>query len=81
LLKVYPQPFGATLNLDWETPDPKSNWILKIFDAQGKAIFGQSLGMGSVPQLQLSTSHWNKGIYWLQLSDGQRQISRKLIKI
>lgn len=81
LLKVYPQPFGTTLSLDWEAPDPKSNWILKVFDTQGKVIFGQSLGMGSVPQLQLSTSHWNKGIYWLQFSDGHRQISRKLIKI
>ena len=81
LLKVYPQPFGATLNLDWETPDPTSNWIIKVFDTQGKAVFGQSLGMGSVPQLQLNTSHWHKGIYWLQISDGQQQISRKLIKM
>lgn len=81
LLKVYPQPFDATLNLDWETPDLKSNWILKIFDIQGKTIFGQSLGMGPVQKLQLNTSHWNKGVYWLQLSDGHRQISKKLIKI
>jgi hypothetical protein len=81
LLKVYPQPFSTTLNLDWETPDLKSNWILKIFDTQGKVVFGQSLGMGSASQFQLNTSHWNKGVYWLQLSDGQRQISKKLIKL
>lgn len=80
LLKVYPQPVKEELVLDWESPESASSWTLKIFDASGKVILAQNLGNQSFQNLRLPTAHWRTGIYFLQISNKQAQVCRKIIK-
>lgn len=79
-LKAYPLPFGASLNLDWDAPEQQSSWNLKVFDANGKIVLAQNLGSNAFNKLQLQTGYWQKGVYFIQISNGRSQISRKVIK-
>jgi hypothetical protein len=79
-LKAYPLPFSANLNLDWEAPEQQSTWNLKVFDAVGKIVLAQNLGSNAFNKLQLQTGQWQKGVYFIQISNGRAQISRKVIK-
>jgi hypothetical protein len=79
-LKAYPLPFGTSLNLDWEAPEQQSTWNLKVFDAAGKIVLAQNLGSNAFNKLQLQTGQWQKGVYFIHISNGRSQISRKVIK-
>lgn len=79
-LRAYPLPFGASLNLDWEAPEQQTSWNLKVFDAAGKIVLAQNLGSNAFNKLQLQTEQWQKGVYFIHISNGRAQISRKVIK-
>lgn len=78
-LKAYPLPFQASLNLDWELPIGDQAWKLVVFDGSGKVVFAQNLS-NATRGTQLNTQYWSKGLYFIQLSNGMSQISRKVIK-
>lgn len=69
-IHLYPNPTKNWLNIEWKNSNElKENTALKVFDVQGKLVFQQKI---ETPYLQISTEDWNKGIYFLQLSNGEQ---------
>jgi hypothetical protein len=79
-IQISPNPTnaGATLNLDNSRP---GRYSLSLYNAVGQKIQQENLDL-----VQGVQSHWidlseqPKGIYFLQLSNGQQLLTRKILK-
>lgn len=79
-IQISPNPTrdGATLMLDNSRP---GRYTLNLYNATGQNLYRQQLNL-----VQGTQSHWvdlseqPNGIYFLQLSDGQQQLTRKILK-
>lgn len=80
-VQVNPNPIQDKVNIFMES-DITAELQLNIFDLSGKRIT-QSLTRVVPGQnnLQLDASNWNVGTYILQLTDGEKVISKKIVKL
>ena len=69
-LSIYPNPANDLLQIEFDSP---ADYQLKIYDVSGRLLI-ESRTTRSGP---LDISSLKKGLYLLQISDGQRAISRK----
>lgn len=77
LLSVYPNPTINTITIKYS--GNQKNVMMTIFDATGKKVFAQKMLNQSV--LQADISQLPKGVYSVQLDDGSKPSSVKLIKM
>jgi hypothetical protein len=51
---------------------------VEVFNVIGEKIFSEEIA-GIRPLIYISASEWNKGIYFVRISVGQKQLSRKVV--
>lgn len=74
-VKTYPSPVKDILNI--ELPEEFAATELVLYNALGARVLVKTIESNSI--LQLEMSDFNKGAYILQMSDGQKMLSRKII--
>ncbi len=72
---VYPNPSNGTFNVTWPTGDSLS---LEVYDILGKSIINQQTSQGERTHT-LELSNLASGLYLLKVTDGSRQITKKII--
>ena len=73
--KVYPNPFVSQITVESKG---KENLAFSLYNGLGQELEVQVQQQGN--RHQISTGHLPKGIYWLQINDGLRSKTVKLIK-
>lgn len=70
---VYPNPAANTISI---TLHGKSKYEIKLLDITGKLVLEQADFIGG----DIDISHLPKGVYFIQLSDNDKWISKKIMK-
>lgn len=76
-LVLYPNPVSDVVNLVYETQ--AQNTRIEIMDLQGKILERKTFVGSGFQQRQMDMSGYTSGIYLLNVSAGQSQVTRKLI--
>jgi subtilisin-like proprotein convertase family protein len=78
-IDVYPNPTKGEVILD--VTGDSDGFMVNILDVNGKSVYSQSTGViASHSRKAIDLSHVAKGVYFIQLLDGQTSVTRKLIK-
>jgi len=73
---VYPNPFSGYLKVGTDMKS-SGNQTIKIYDLTGKEILKTENSNGIV---EISTTEWEKGIYFIKIIYNDKEIIRKVIK-
>jgi hypothetical protein len=74
-VSIYPNPSSAKFILELNNPEKYS--VLRIYDITGKVIFNDAI---KEEKTEVDLSSFANGIYLLQVSSGEKLISKKLVK-
>ena len=73
-IQIFPNPSNSLTSIklsgDWD-----AIVLLKVFDVQGKLVFEES---NNVPTIELSTENYADGMYFIELSDQNTTIMKKV---
>lgn len=75
-LKLYPNPFGQTIQM--EVLDSKKPKAWTLYNLQGQVVFTEQLNSQSLHTI--NTEHLNSGIYFLEVVFQNARILKKLVK-
>jgi len=75
---LYPNPGQDVLNLSFETRKP-GHLKLEVYDFQGRLLHQEPL-QGNQHEVQVNTSLWPQGLYFVKLSEGGVFISKTWVK-
>jgi hypothetical protein len=78
-IKIYPNPAGEVLNIQFETP-VEGEIEMSLHDSQGKYIKRDMVG-SSITEKQLNLQDIPSGIYYLQLTKGKLINVYKVVKL
>ncbi len=73
-ISVYPNPSEDLINIEWTGQNDQ----LKIYDSAGRIIWSQDIS--DVQKLQVDLSHYEKGIYFMELSGKTNSHTQQIIK-
>lgn len=76
-LKVYPNPASDFIILE-NISGRTENYILQVIDMQGREVFRNAIEIANSYRLDLSS--FREGVYLLKLQNGEKQVSRMIIK-
>lgn len=77
-LNIYPNPFGNSITIK-KSGDAFTDLKITIIDVRGKTLFHAQIDRGN--DFQINTSAFPKGFYVMQISEGIKTTSRKLVKV
>jgi len=78
--EIYPNPVHDRLNLSFSNENNNSSAEISVIGIDGKVVYSGHLQQQSKSEFQLNTANWSNGIYILRLNNGNRLITKKLIK-
>ena len=80
-MSIYPNPTSKAFTIDIATLDSKSGLLLKVNSSTGQTIYSESIkkSNGSSFTKQIDLSQFPKGTYFIELLQGNKQITKKLI--
>lgn len=76
-LKLYPNPATDFIILE-NTSGRTENYILQVIDMQGREVFRNAIEIANSYRFDLSS--FREGVYLLKLQNGEKQVSRMIIK-
>ena len=79
-IKIYPNPTKGVFDFTLKDIALKDLHV-QIFSANGKLMYQKRIKEESTKSFQVDISHAPIGIYFFKLTDGQRVLTRKIIKI
>ncbi len=79
-VKVYPNPIHNELTIDINSESRKQQ--IDVFDVLGRTVFTQNTegGVSNANLLKINTLDWQKGIYFLKITDGKTVFQQKVVK-
>jgi hypothetical protein len=77
-VSLFPNPARYTLQVEINAVKPQ-HLLLKYFDLAGKVIKEESISVSGTSKSSLSTDNLPAGLYFLELSDGTRRMTRKFV--
>jgi hypothetical protein len=77
-LKFYPNPSDGKFNVEYELKS-KETAVLTIMDASGKELFRDEIKGGGKYSKQIDLGGKGKGVFVLNLVQGNKSISRKIV--
>ena len=78
--RVFPTYFSETLNLEWEVPTFAPLYI-RVLDINGRELYHEKRDAAFVSQpIQLQTSGWKSGIYFVTMISGGSQSTHRVIR-
>lgn len=78
--EIYPNPVHDRLNLIFSKDDNIQTAEISVIGIDGKVVYSGHLHEQSKAEYQLNTTNWSNGIYILRLNNGNRLITKKIIK-
>jgi hypothetical protein len=77
-IQLYPNPTQevAFIRYNFETPNALS---LYVYDVKGQLIAEKHENAAVEGSIELNTTAWANGLYYVRISNGQQQIARKLV--
>jgi hypothetical protein len=77
-LSIYPNPTTTTTTLEYGGLNGEI--YLKAINAQGQIMLQKTLnGMAQIQREVIDVSTWPAGVYWIELSNEQGQVTKKLV--
>ncbi len=77
-IKVYPQPAGDWVVIEWDSPERNQNADLVIFDSMGKSVYRNSVNTAQ-GLIRIDLDGWSSGFYFIKLSTYEAVVSKKMI--
>ena len=79
-LVIYPNPASVNANIDLNLASDQ-NVTINVVNMMGQTVYSKDLGTlaGGAHQIVLSTSSFNSGIYFVNITAGANQMTKKLI--
>lgn len=78
-LKVFPNPFGENINIQFSLND-NSDFKINVIDLLGRRIeLDSRVGFGGEFSQAYSFSNWNAGVYLLEIDFGDERIYQKIV--
>lgn len=78
--EIYPNPVHDRLNLIFSKDDNIQTAEISVIGIDGKVVYSGHLQELNKAEYQLNTTNWSNGIYILRLNNGNRLITKKIIK-
>lgn len=79
-LEIYPNPVSDLLNIDLNI-EAKSQTYLRVTNSIGQVVHSENLLLPKGEnQIQLNTSNWKTGLYYLSFSVDNQRVSRVVVK-
>lgn len=79
-LRIYPQPAGDRVRIEWDRPVANGTAQLEIFNASGATVYDRSLHVSGEAATDLNLSGWEQGIYFLRLKVGNHVYHSRMVK-
>ena len=73
-LKLYPNPMATTLTIDFQNLTHPS---VSIYDVNGRRLKKQDL---TAPSNTISTSHFQRGVYFFTIQSDEGSITKRIVK-
>ena len=78
-MRVFPQPAGDQVTVEWEIPAYRSKMNVQIFDSTGRIIYN-NIYDSEQGKFEVNTRDWSRGLYYIMLDNGNFIKSIKMIK-
>lgn len=76
---IFPNPTSEILNFSIKGKESSDCWI-RVFDAQGKKVYVNQWEINAIQQnFRIHVKEWERGIYFMNATIGNREISKKII--
>lgn len=81
IIKLYPNPTLADINLLIESPDFEDDYLLRAFNAMGQLVYRDSFSpIRFGPKLlQVDASDWSPGVYFIVINKGSDFVVRQVV--
>ena len=76
-LSIYPNPASEEVSINFQVP-PGEQYTLKITDLLGKTVWSQPTGQSS-GNVSLPVQYWQPGLYFVEISNGSKPVTKKLL--
>ena len=78
-MTVWPNPARETINYQFASTTNQT-CLVQLVDLQGRIVYTQNmLGGSATVQGTINTSSYSKGVYFLNLSQGNQKIHKKVV--
>ena len=78
VIDVYPNPGASQVAIQWgEAPDRR--WRISVHDSHGNTFVERDLTRSGQRRLEIETVRWPPGFYFVRLTDGQVQKTKRLV--
>ena len=77
-VKVYPNPFISSLNLELDWINIETTTV-RIFNIIGKQIYSETIEAGVI-KINIDTNSFEKGIYFVEIINGNQIDTQRVIK-
>lgn len=76
---VYPNPTNGPIAISYEATDPTQVMNLKIYNLIGQEMYKESFAPASgIRKVELQLDDYPKGIYMIEISDGQKKRIKRI---
>ena len=81
IVNIYPNPSNGVFNLEFSHNDIYStdNYILKISNILGQEVYSDEINANESSSIEIDLSKFNKGVYFIKVSDQMDSYMEKLI--
>jgi hypothetical protein len=77
-LGIYPNPCDPFVTLRFNN-DNSDNYTLNLFDRFGTSVIQKSINTSDTKEITLPTYDLPNGIYFLNMTAGEKRISKKIV--
>ncbi len=82
LENVYPNPVDKQLNIELYSSSENRQVNIRIVDLLGKTIYEKALGLNQgLHREGIAVNNWESGYYMVIVQDGEKQLTRKFMKM
>lgn len=81
LMRIFPNPAGQQVRIEYQAPDFEPNYQLSIFDALGRIVASQPLAPPRFGDkaIELDVTRWAAGVYYVKLIQGKTSATGRFV--
>jgi hypothetical protein len=78
--KLFPNPTEGVINLEFEIEN-KENTLVKVYNQEGKSVYSEKIRkFKGLYSKQIDISKEDKGVYFLRIIQGNKSVTKKVLK-
>lgn len=78
-LSIFPNPARDLLQVNIDLPEAADQLSLRLYNSLGAQLLQRNLGSVTTVREELNLENVPAGIYWLELTNGEQQVTRKVV--